>query len=174
MFVHRKKHRSGHVSIIVMDKSSGKLREVKNFGVAKSDSEADELYFEAKQWIRRYGGQLEMDFIDDEVKLREQEETTRVLSNIDSLLINGHRLILDQVYDSIGFNEIKLNNMRKILILSLGFALSLGAQAKDYHRTADTTTVVCRLSADGMMSRWACLVTVCPPAKVCPVQKSSH
>ena len=49
MFVHRKKHRSGHVSIIVMDKSSGKLREVKNFGVAKSDSEADELYFEAKQ-----------------------------------------------------------------------------------------------------------------------------
>ncbi len=41
MFVHRKKHRSGHVSIIVMDKSSGKLREVKNFGVAKSDSEAD-------------------------------------------------------------------------------------------------------------------------------------
>ena len=39
--------------------------------------------------------------------------------------------------------------MRKILILSLGFALSLGAQAKDYHRTADTTTVVCRLSADG-------------------------
>ena len=72
MFVHRKKHRSGHVSIIVMDKSSGKLRKVKNFGVAKSDSEADELYFEAKLWIRKYGGQLEMDFIDDEVKLREQ------------------------------------------------------------------------------------------------------
>ena len=46
MFVHWKKHRSGHVSIIVMDKSSGKLREVKNFGVAKTDSEADELYFE--------------------------------------------------------------------------------------------------------------------------------
>ena len=105
MFVHRKKHRSGHVSIIVMDKSSGKLREVKNFGAAKSDSEADELYFEAKQWIRRYGGQLEMDFIDDEVKLREQEETTRVLSN-DSLLINGHSLILDQVYDSIGFRDV--------------------------------------------------------------------
>ena len=105
MFVHRKKHRSGHVSIIVMDKSRGKLREVKNVGVAKSDSEADELYFEAKQWIRRYGGQLEMDFIDEEVKLREQEETTRVLSN-DSLLINGHSLILDQVYDSIGFRDV--------------------------------------------------------------------
>ena len=62
MFVDRKKHRSGHVSIIVMDMSSGKLREVKNFGVAKSDSEADELYIEAKQRIRRYGGQLEMGY----------------------------------------------------------------------------------------------------------------
>lgn len=41
--------------------------------------------------------------------------------------------------------------MRKILILSLGLALSLGIQAKDYHRTADTTTVVRRLSADGML-----------------------
>lgn len=46
-----------------------------------------------------------MDFIDDEVKLREQEETTRVLSN-DSLLINGHSLILDQVYNSIGFRDV--------------------------------------------------------------------
>ena len=99
-----------------MDKSSGKLREVKNFGVAKSDSEADELYFEAKLWIRRYGGQLEMDFIDDEVKLREQEATTRVLSNIDSLLINGHRLILDQVYDSIGFNEIPDKILRNLVV----------------------------------------------------------
>ena len=124
MFVHRKKHRSGHVSIIVMDKSSGKLREVKNFGVAKSDSEADELYFEAKQWIRRYGGQLEMDFIDDEVKLREQEETTRVLSNIDSLLINGHRLILDQVYDSIGFNEIPDEILRNLVVARISQPMS--------------------------------------------------
>ena len=124
MFVHRKKHRSGHVSIIVMDKSSGKLREVKNFGVAKSDSEADELYFEANQWIRRYGGQLEMDFIDDEVKLREQEETTRVLSNIDSLLINGHRLILDQVYDSIGFNEIPDEILRNLVVARISQPMS--------------------------------------------------
>ena len=124
MFVDRKKHRSGHVSIIVMDMSSGKLREVKNFGVAKSDSEADELYFEAKQWIRRYGGQLEMDFIDDEVKLREQEETTRVLSNIDSLLINGHRLILDQVYDSIGFNEIPDEILRNLVVARISQPMS--------------------------------------------------
>lgn len=41
--------------------------------------------------------------------------------------------------------------MRKILILSLGFVLSLGMQAKDYHRMADTTTVIRRLAADEML-----------------------
>lgn len=41
--------------------------------------------------------------------------------------------------------------MRKILILSLGFVLSLGTQAKDYHRMADTTTVIRRLAADEML-----------------------
>lgn len=41
--------------------------------------------------------------------------------------------------------------MRKILILSLGFALSLGTQAKDCHRMADTATVIRRLAADEML-----------------------
>lgn len=124
MFVHRKRHRSGHVSIIVMDKSGGKLREVKNFGVARNDDEVEELCLEAQQWIRRYGGQLEMDFIDEEVKLQEQEETKRVVSNIDSLLINGHRLILDQIYDSIGFNEISDKILRNLVIARISQPMS--------------------------------------------------
>ena len=41
--------------------------------------------------------------------------------------------------------------MRKIFFLSLGFALSLGAYAEDCHRTKDTTAVVHRFSADGML-----------------------
>ncbi|MDO4172162.1 MAG: OmpA family protein [Prevotellaceae bacterium] len=41
--------------------------------------------------------------------------------------------------------------MRKILILSIGFALSSGVQAKDCHHTADTTTIVRRLAADEML-----------------------
>ena len=41
--------------------------------------------------------------------------------------------------------------MRKILILFLGFALSLDTQARDYHRTEDTTTIVRGLSADEML-----------------------
>ncbi len=124
MFVHRKRHRSGHVSVIVMDKSGGKLREVKNFGVAKNDDEVDGLCFEAQQWIGRFGGQLEMDFIPEEVKLQEREETMRVVSNIDSLLINGHRLILDQIYDSVGFNEIPDEILRHLVIARVSQPMS--------------------------------------------------
>ena len=124
MFVHRKKHRSGHVSIIVMNKIGAKLCEMKNFGVAKNDEEEEKLCFEAQRWIRQYGGQLELDFIDEEVKLQEQEEVKRVVSNIDSLLINGHRLILDQIYDSIGFNEISDEILRNLVIARISQPMS--------------------------------------------------
>ena len=41
--------------------------------------------------------------------------------------------------------------MRKILILSIGFVLPLGAQAKDLHLMADTITAIHKVSADGML-----------------------
>ena len=108
MFVRKKKHRSGHIGVLVVDKSNGKFREIKSFGVAKTDAEADALCLEANKWIRTYGGQQEINFTEPDIKQNEEEETERVLSNIDSLLLNGHQIILNQVYDSIGFNQIKI------------------------------------------------------------------
>ena len=57
--------------------------------MASSDSEIADLCRQASEWLRHYGGQLEMDFIDESEKRQEEEETDRVLSNIDSLLINS-------------------------------------------------------------------------------------
>lgn len=124
MFVHKKKHRSGRTSVVVVDKSHGKFREIKNFGVASSDSEIADLCRQASEWLRRYGGQLEMDFIDESEKRQEEEETDRVLSNIDSLLINGHRHILDQVYNSIGFNQIDDEILRHLVIARISQPMS--------------------------------------------------
>jgi len=107
MFVQKKKHRSGRISIVVVDKSSGKPKEIKSFGVANTETELEYLYSKAKKWIQEYTGNQELDFVEAEVKRNEENETERVLSNIDSLLINGHQLILNQVYDSIGFNQIE-------------------------------------------------------------------
>lgn len=124
MFVRKKRYRSGHTGIIVVDKSHGKFHEIKNFGVAKTDSELDALYLEAKLWIKRYAGQQELDFVAADVKRSEEEETDRVLSNINSLLINGHQLILNQVYDSIGFNQIPDPILRSLVIARISQPMS--------------------------------------------------
>ena len=47
---------------------------------------------------------------------KEVEETERFLSNIDNVLINGTQLLLDQVYDSIGFNQISDEILRHLVI----------------------------------------------------------
>ena len=62
MFVRKKKNRSGSVSIVVVDKSRGRFREVRQFGVAHTEAEADALYTQAREWIRRYAGQQTIDF----------------------------------------------------------------------------------------------------------------
>ena len=62
MFVRKKKNRSGTISVVVVDKSRGKFREVKKFGVASTDEEADALVKDAQLWLHRYGGMQYLDF----------------------------------------------------------------------------------------------------------------
>ena len=61
MFPRKKKNRTGTISVVVVDKSRGGFKEVKNFGVAKTEEEADRLYTKAAEWVRSYGGQQEID-----------------------------------------------------------------------------------------------------------------
>ena len=114
MFVRKKTNRSGTISVVVVSKSHGKFTEVKKFGVAKSETEADRLFQEAKLWLRTHDGQQEFDF--DDRRGKELEETTRVVENMDSVLINGTQLLLNQVYDSIGFNRIPDEILRHLVI----------------------------------------------------------
>ena len=74
--------------------------------------EADSLCVQARQWIETYGGQQLIDF--DDRRGREREETERVVSNMDSLLINGTQLLLGRIYDSIGFNAIDDDVLRHL------------------------------------------------------------
>ena len=103
MYVRKKHNRSGSTSVVVVSKASGKYKEIKSFGSSTSEEE-----------IRSFGGQQELDF--DDRKGKEVEETERFLSNIDNVLINGTRLLLDQVYDSIGFNRIPDEILRHLVI----------------------------------------------------------
>lgn len=122
MFIRRKKNRSGSISVVAVSKANGKFREIRHFGTAKSEDEADILYSEAQRWLRNHDGQQEIDF--DDKRGREIEETERFISNIDNVLINGTQLLLDQVYDGIGFNQIPDDILRHLVIARVSQPMS--------------------------------------------------
>ncbi len=114
MFVRRKKNRSGSISIVVVSKSHGQFKEIKNFGTSNTSEDADKLCQEAQKWISTYAGQEELDF--DDRKGRELEETQRVVNNMDAVLINGTQLLLEGIYNDIGFNYITDEILRHLVI----------------------------------------------------------
>lgn len=114
MYVRKKKNRSGTISVVVVSKSSGKYREIQSFGTVASEEEAEILYADAQKWINTYCGQQEFDF--DDSKGQELEETKRVIDNMDAVLINGTQLLLNSIYDEIGFNKIPDEILRHLVI----------------------------------------------------------
>lgn len=106
MFVRRKKNRSGTTSVVVVDKHGGKFKELHTVGVASDEQEVAALCEKGKEWIKSHLGILEFDFESADSKALEEERATAVLNNIDAILLNDAKLILDKVYDSIGFNRI--------------------------------------------------------------------
>ena len=89
MLPRKKKNSTGTISVVVVDKSRGGFKEVKSFGVAKTEDEADRLYAKASEWIRRYGGQQEIDFARSSIIEQEFLESERVLNNISAVVLNG-------------------------------------------------------------------------------------
>lgn len=116
MFVRKKRNRTGSISVVVVDKSGGGFREVKNFGVATSEEDADAMYAKAKEWVGRYGGQSVIEFERAEAMLLERDETERAFANIDSVLMNAPELILNPIYDSIGFDRIPDEILRHLVM----------------------------------------------------------
>ena len=129
MFPRKKKNRTGTISVV--DKSWGGFKEIKNFDVAKTEEEADRLYAKAAEWVRRYGGQQEIDFVQSSIVQQEFLESERVLNNISAVVLNGPQQILNQVYDSIGFNRIRDEVLRHLVIARICQPSSKSATA-DY------------------------------------------
>ena len=103
MFVRKKKNRSGTVSVVVADKSSGKFKELKTIGVSSDPDEIVRLEVRARQWIDEYSGQQRLDFDESSRALQEARNT---IARIERTLQNTPQVILGRIYDSIGFGAI--------------------------------------------------------------------
>ena len=116
MFIRFKKNRSGTTSVVVVEKLRGRYREIQTVGIAKDESDLSVLRQRGLEWIRRRELELQpkLDLFGEEriAMEKEREMTERVLSNIDNILLNGTELILDRVFDRIGFNRIDCRSLR--------------------------------------------------------------
>ena len=131
MFIRKKRHRSGNIGIIVVEKIDGKMKELITIGVAHSKNEVDSLVYKAKEWISveksRRHPQLDLFGEEREACDREREEVSRVLSNVSNILLNGCDLILDHTFNRIGFNRIDDDIFRKLVKARLAYPTSKAA-----------------------------------------------
>lgn len=133
MFVRKKKNRSGTISVVIVDKSSGGFTELKVIGVGNNEDEINELVLRGKDWIAHYGGQQSIDFEGDERRLQERSMTDYVLSNIIQTSLKCPQTIIGKVYDKIGFNVIPDEELRHLVISRICSPMSRKATV-DYLR----------------------------------------
>lgn len=131
MYIRKKKYPSGNIGIIVVEKINGKMKELATIGIVRSESEVDALVSQGRDWIdrERQRRQPRLDLFGEE---RERCETERLnveqfLSNITNITIDGADLILDRVFDNVGFSRIEDEVFRKLVKARLSYPASKAA-----------------------------------------------
>ena len=131
MYIRRKKYPSGNVGIIVIEKISGKMKERTTIGIAKSDEEVEALVKRGQEWIDREQQRRHprLDLFGEERIRSEQERMNaeRLLNSITNIAIDGADLILDKVFDNVGFNRIEDDILRKLVKARLSYPASKSA-----------------------------------------------
>lgn len=131
MFIKRKKNQSGTVSIVVAEKISGYYKELTTIGIARTQEEIDSLIMKGRKWIeaeqeRRHP---RLDLFGEERKKCDAEllNAEQMLSCITNISINGADLILDRVFDNVGFNRIDDEVFRQLVKARLSYPASKSA-----------------------------------------------
>ncbi|TDN78143.1 transposase [Salegentibacter sp. 24] len=126
MFLRKKKNRSGTTSVVVVEKRLGKFKHVKTIGVSSDKEELKRLHAKGRDWILKHSGMADI-FNDYQREEEEKLVTDQLLSNIENILLNGSQLILNRVYDLIGFNEIEDDVLRHLITARLSQPMSKAA-----------------------------------------------
>jgi transposase len=120
MFLRKKKNKSGVVSVQVIDKSSGKYKLLKTVGSSSIEGEIARLTEEARKYIDTYGGQTQLDFVLGDDQLYFQS----IYDNIQQVQLLGPEIVLGKLFDEIGFNAIKDDLFRHLVIARLIYPVS--------------------------------------------------
>lgn len=113
MFIRQKKNKSGSISVQVIDKSSGRYKVLKTIGSSALPLEVSKLIEEGNKFIKNYTGIQEIDFTNTNHLIQS------VLNNISSHKLIGIELVLGKIFDQIGFNKIKDELFRDLVLYRL-------------------------------------------------------
>ena len=131
MFIRKKKYPSGNIGVIVAEKVNGRMRELYTVGIAADKAGTEPLVAKGLEWIdnekARRQPRLDLFGGDRQACEREYQETERVLSNVSNVFLNGADLLLDHVFDSVGFNRIEDTVFRKLVKARLSYPASKAA-----------------------------------------------
>ena len=120
MYVRQKKNKSGVISVQIIDKSRGKYEVVKTIGSSQDPQEIIVLVNEGQLYISKYLGQIDLNF---EV-VREKALFDLFFKGIKELRLMGPELLLGKIFDEIGFNKIKDDLFRVLVISRLSHPVS--------------------------------------------------
>ena len=120
MFLRKLKNRSGSISVQIISKERGRYRVIKTIGTSNNEQEVQKLVFFAKQQIERLNVQPKLFISESDTVI---EQVFEALGNA-SVRTVGPEIIFGKIYDSIGFNKIKEELFRHLVIARLAFPLS--------------------------------------------------
>jgi transposase len=120
MFARKKKNSSGSISVQIISKSRGKYKVLKTIGCARTEQELQKLSYLANQEIVRLNNQSKL-FVSENDTIVDM-----IFSTLDNASIRtvGPEIIFGRIYDAIGFNAIKEDLFRHLVIARLVFPLS--------------------------------------------------
>jgi len=120
VFIRKNKNRKGTISVQIISKSSGKYRVVKTLGSGDTEQSIELLYQKAKQELAALQKQQSLFVSKDDALI---ESYISGLQNAQVRTV-GPEIIFGKIYDNIGFNAIKEDLFRHLVIARLAFPLS--------------------------------------------------
>lgn len=120
MFIRQKKNKSGSVSVQIISKAYSRYKVVKTIGNSHTQDGLSLLLHQAKHELFKLQKQTSLFVSGDDAKI---ESFLNSLQNAQISVI-GPELVFGKIYDAIGFNAIKEDLFRHLVISRLTFPLS--------------------------------------------------
>jgi transposase len=111
---------SGSSSVQIVQKIRGKVKVVKTIGSSKNGFEVEELLRLGREQLKALQQGIELPFYQD----LEQQFVEDFKSGIQRLRLVGPELLLGKIFDDIGFNDIKDDLFRHLVITRLVYPVS--------------------------------------------------